>query len=140
MICLICMGALSEYEQDVKEKEIDWEELPPAVQETILAEAGDYPVTELEEISAKGETFYEAEWLEGDNEVEILVAVDGKLLDREIEPQDDEDADEDEEADAVEDAEEATEDEKGDAVDDVENDAEDDAEEEAGEDAEEDRG
>ncbi|MFH1843727.1 MAG: hypothetical protein ABIF77_11035, partial [bacterium] len=44
--------------------------------------------------------FYEAEWLEGEMEVEILVASDGKLLDREVEKADagveDDDDDDDE--------------------------------------------
>jgi hypothetical protein len=88
----------------VKERPVTLDQLPPAVHSTILAEAGDHAIQELEEVRIT-KIFYEAEWIEGGMEVEIVVAPDGTVLERSTEdpddegdddePDDDEDEDED---------------------------------------------
>jgi hypothetical protein len=72
------------------EKEITIEELPDAARATILKEAGDHEIIELEEVIYKGKTFYEAEWLEDGMEVEVAVTPEGEVIGREIEVPDDE--------------------------------------------------
>ncbi|MFH1842752.1 MAG: hypothetical protein ABIF77_06055, partial [bacterium] len=86
-VVLIVGGAGAKAEEN-KERPVAWEDLPTAVQETIQKEADGKTSTELEEITSTEGIFYEAEWLEGEMEVEILVASDGKLLDREVEKAD----------------------------------------------------
>jgi hypothetical protein len=67
------------------EKEITMDELPDAARATILKEAGDHEIIELEEVIYKDRTFYEAEWLEGGMEVEVAVTPEGEVIGREIE-------------------------------------------------------
>jgi hypothetical protein len=104
LLAIASAGVMAEDEKEPaeeKERAIEWKDLPAAVQTTILEQAGDHPLVELEEVTVEGCIFYEAEWIEGENEVEVAVAPDGKLLGREVEPidEDDEDGDLDEEED-----------------------------------------
>ena len=85
----------------VEERPVTLDQLPPAVHSTILAEAGDHAIQELEEVRIT-KIYYEAEWIESGMEVEVKVAPDGTLLDRSTEePHDegDDDEDDDEEED-----------------------------------------
>lgn len=82
---------LSPKEIEEEEFEITWEELPPAVKATVLEQADGYEITELEEVNIGDQIFYEAEWLEGDMEVEIRMDETGKLIHREEEKADKED-------------------------------------------------
>jgi hypothetical protein len=68
-----------------EEWDITWEELPPAVKTTVLEHTGDHEITELEEVNIGDQVFYEAEWLEGDMEVEIRVDATGKFIERDME-------------------------------------------------------
>ena len=77
-----------------QEREVTIDEVPAAVRETILREAGDNKIEEIEEETENGVVTYEAEWHEGGKEVEIKVAADGTLLKKEIDD-DDDDADDD---------------------------------------------
>ena len=77
-----------------QEREVTIDEVPAAVRDTILAEAGDNKIEEIEEETENGVVTYEAEWHEGGKEVEIKVAADGTLLKKEIDD-DDDDADDD---------------------------------------------
>jgi len=77
---------------------VTWEELPQAVRQTILEHAADHEITGLEEVTLGQQVFYEAEWLEGDMEVEIKVDESGKFLQREEEKADADDEDEDDDA------------------------------------------
>ena len=70
-------------------------DLPPAAQVTILNEAAGHEIAEVEEVTRGGVVTYEAEWIVGDEEVEVTVAADGKLLGKETEPADDDEDDED---------------------------------------------
>lgn len=72
------------------EKEVTLEQVPKAVKDTILKEAGDHKITEIEEVSKDGKViYYEAEWKVGRKEVEIMVDPNGKLLGKEVEEDDD---------------------------------------------------
>lgn len=86
-------------EIEEEEWEITWEELPPAVKATVLEQAGDHEITEIKEVLVGELTFFEAEWLEGDMEVEIRVDEAGKFIEREVEKADDEEDDDAEESD-----------------------------------------
>jgi len=78
------------------ERDVTIDEVPEAVKATILKEAGDNTITEIEEETKGGVTTYEAEWRTADGkEVEIKVAADGTLLGKEIEDDDDEGDDDD---------------------------------------------
>ncbi len=73
------------------EKEISLDQVPAAVKATILKQAGENKIKEIEVETRAGKKIYEAEWVEGDKEVEIKVASDGTFLGKEIEDEDDED-------------------------------------------------
>ncbi len=91
-------------DQGERERDVTIDEVPEAVRATILREAGDNEIEEIEEETKNGVTTYEAEWHEGGKEVEIEVAADGTLLEKEIEDDDDEgDAGDDDEDDDDED-------------------------------------
>ena len=82
-------------DQGEQERDVTIDEVPAAVKATILKEAGDNEIEEIEEETKNGVTTYEAEWHEGGKEIEIKVAPDGKLLAREVEDEDDDDDDDD---------------------------------------------
>ena len=86
--------AEEETEDQVTEKVVAWESLPEAVQATIHSEAGDHTIGDVEEVRDQKLVYFEADWIEGENEVEIHVAPDGKLLSRAIEKAQAEDLDE----------------------------------------------
>jgi len=74
------------------EKDVTIDQVPEAVKATILKEAGDNKIEEIEEVSQDGKViYYEAEWKTGGKEIEIKVDPNGKLLSREIEDDDDDD-------------------------------------------------
>ena len=78
------------------EKDIAIGEVPEAARATILREAGDNKIKEVEEVSRDGQViYYEAEWDADGKEIEIKVAPDGKLLSKEIEDDDDDGDDDD---------------------------------------------
>jgi len=78
---------------DDGERKITIDQVPAAVKATILREAGDNKIEELEVETENGVTTYEAEWHEGGKEIEIKVAADGTLLAREVEDEDNDDDD-----------------------------------------------
>jgi uncharacterized membrane protein YkoI len=63
-----------------KERSISWKEVPAPVKVTMLEAAGGRKIQEVEEITMGARKIYEAEWQEGDREVEIQVAADGRLI------------------------------------------------------------
>ena len=78
------------------EKDVTIGDVPEAVRATILKEAGDNEIEEIEEVSIDGQVvYYEAEWDADGKEIEIKVAPDGKLLSKEIEDDDDDGDDDD---------------------------------------------
>lgn len=92
--CLFLVAAATVWatkDKEETERPITWEKLPEAVQVTVLEQAGENKITELEQVTVGDQVLFEAEWMEGEMEVEILVAPDGKLVQKEIEEPDDED-------------------------------------------------
>jgi len=80
---------------DDGEKEVTIDQVPDAVRETILREAAGNTIEEIEEETENGVVTYEAEWHEDGKEIEIKVAADGTLLEREVEDDDDDEVDDD---------------------------------------------
>ena len=72
-------------EQKETEEKVTIDQVPAAVKATILKEAGDHKITEIEKETKDGKTIYEAEWIAGDKKVEIKVAEDGTLISKETE-------------------------------------------------------
>jgi hypothetical protein len=83
-----------EGKQKGTEKKVTLAEVPAAVKATILKEAGDNAIKEIEQVTERDVTFYEAEWLAGGQETEIKVAADGKLIGKEVEAAGEEEEDE----------------------------------------------
>ncbi|MBE3133791.1 MAG: hypothetical protein IMZ55_09970 [Acidobacteria bacterium] len=77
------------------EKKVTIDQVPAAVKDTIVKEAGGNTITEIEEETKDGVTTYEAEWKADGKEIEIKVAADGKLLKKEVETDDGDDEDDD---------------------------------------------
>jgi len=86
-------------ESPKKERRVTIDQVPAPVKETILKEAGDHTIKEIEEITQGDVKTYEAEWVADGKEVEITVAADGKLLRTKTEAADDDDEDDDEDDD-----------------------------------------
>ncbi len=92
LVLALSGGASAGWLNGDSERTVTLEELPSVVKATILEEADGQEILEIEEIRKGDTVFYEAEWIEKGMEFEISVALDGSILDREIE---DLDADED---------------------------------------------
>lgn len=88
-------SARDDYQAEVQESErqISLDDVPEAAREVILREAGDHAIREVEEVTAADGVTYQAEWIDGTNEVEIRVAPDGRILGREVEPVEEEPGD-----------------------------------------------
>ncbi len=78
-----------EDDEDEDEQEVSLDDVPAAVKETILKEAGDAEIEEVVKETEDGQTVYEAEFEVDGKEIEIEVAEDGTLLEREVEDDDD---------------------------------------------------
>ncbi len=77
-----------------QERKVTIDQVPAAVKATILKEAGENKIAEIEEISVGGAVaFYEAEWKADGKETEIKVAPDGTLLKKKVEADDGDDDD-----------------------------------------------
>ena len=76
-------------DHDEGETRVSLDDLPTVVKATILAQAKGATVREIERVTRRGRTFYEAEWIENGREVEIKVAPDGRLLKKKTEARDD---------------------------------------------------
>ncbi len=72
-----------------QERELTLEQLPAPVKATVLREAGEQRILEMEEVRIGERLYYEAEWIQDEMEVEIQVAPDGTLIGREVEEVDD---------------------------------------------------
>ena len=71
-------------DEDEDEEEVSLEEVPEAVKATILKEAGGAEIEEVVKETEDGQTIYEAKFVVDGQEIEIEVAPDGTLLEREI--------------------------------------------------------
>ncbi len=98
-IALITAGAVLAQDKDedanIVEKAVAWKDLPAPVQKTMLAEAGKHEIKLVELVTGDGPMYFETDWIDGDKEVEIHVAPNGKLLSKEFEKPDAEDEDAD---------------------------------------------
>ena len=78
------------------ERDVTIDQIPQAVKATILKEAGENTIEEIEEVSRNGKVIlYEAEWTAAGKEIEIEVDPKGKLLSKEVDDDDDDDDDDD---------------------------------------------
>jgi len=75
--------------EDEDEEEVSLEDVPAAVKATILKEAAGAEVEEVAKETEGGQIIYEAEFEVDGKEIEIEVAENGTLLEREIEDDDD---------------------------------------------------
>lgn len=73
-------------QEEEQEEVVSLEEVPAAVRESILSHAGDHEILEVERFVVDGAHYYEAEWIEGEMEVEIVLDSDGSLVETETEP------------------------------------------------------
>jgi len=76
-------------DEDEDEEEISLDDVPAAVKATILEEAGDADIEEVVKETEDGQIIYEAEFEVDGKEIEIEVAEDGTLLEKEVEDDDD---------------------------------------------------
>jgi uncharacterized membrane protein YkoI len=76
-------------DEDEDEEQVSIDQVPAAVKDTILAQGG--TVKEIESENENGQTVYEADVIIDGQEVEIKVAVDGNLLSKEVEDEDEDD-------------------------------------------------
>ena len=87
---LLVFGMSTALAGNETEKDVTIDQVPAAVKATILKEAGDNKIEEIEEVSQDGKVvYYEAEWKSGGKEIEIKVDPSGKLLSKEVEDDDD---------------------------------------------------
>lgn len=78
------------------EEQVTLEQCPPAVQDTIKAQASGGVIMEIEKETKNGKTIYEAEILKDGKTIEIKVAEDGTLIKSKVEDDDEENEGEDE--------------------------------------------
>jgi len=74
-------------EEDEVKLTID--QVPAAVRDAILAEAGNNPIKEIEAETKGGQTVYEAEWIAGGKEIELKLTADGTVIKKKVEDADD---------------------------------------------------
>ncbi|MHC4080104.1 MAG: PepSY domain-containing protein [Planctomycetota bacterium] len=94
---------------DEQEEQVELDQVPPAVRDAILREAGDGIILEIVRELENGQVVYEAEILLGQGEmIEVEIATDGTVLEREAtdgddegEDGDDDDDDDDEDTDRI---------------------------------------
>jgi hypothetical protein len=75
--------------EEKDEQEVSMDQVPPAVKATILKEAGNGTIKEIEQETKEGKTIYGADLIIDGNKFEIKVSPDGKLLDKHTEGKDD---------------------------------------------------
>ena len=78
-----------EDEDDEDEVQVSLAEAPEAVQATISKEAAGAEIKEIEKETEDGQVIYSAEVIVGGQEVDIEVALDGTLLNKEVDDEDD---------------------------------------------------
>jgi uncharacterized membrane protein YkoI len=77
-------------DQKKDEQKVSIDQVPPAVKATILGQAGNGTVKEIEQENKDGKTIYGADIIIDGNKFEIKVSPDGKLLDKQAEGKDNE--------------------------------------------------
>lgn len=69
-------------QQPMTKTQLQFDQLPPAVQSAVRAEVGDGVIEDIEQDRERGQTVYEVEYIRGGVEHEADFAEDGRLLDR----------------------------------------------------------
>jgi uncharacterized membrane protein YkoI len=64
-------------------KDVTIDDVPKAVKETMLKEAGANKIEDIEVITEGDKTTYEAEWIDNGKEVDLKVSPDGKIISKE---------------------------------------------------------
>ena len=86
LACSMASPALAEQGVEIGSKEVTMEQVPKAVKETILKEAGKNKIEELEEKTLEGNKIvYEAMWMVEGKEIELQVSPDGKVVNKKTE-------------------------------------------------------
>ncbi|MBN1845377.1 MAG: PepSY-like domain-containing protein [Sedimentisphaerales bacterium] len=80
-------------DEEEDEEEVTLDQVPAAVKAAILAEAQGGTIKEIERETEDGQTTYEAEIVINGKEIEIEIAPDGKVLEREADDDNDDDDD-----------------------------------------------
>jgi len=86
LVCCLTVTPAWASEDKEEAKAVKMQQLPKAVQMTIRTLARGNPLTELEEKVIEDTKVYEAEWIADGQKVEIMVGVNGKVLERKSEP------------------------------------------------------
>jgi hypothetical protein len=86
-------------DRDEKEQPVSLDQLPAAVKSTLMKEAGDGKVQEIERMTQRGRTVYEADVMMEGKKWELTVREDGQLLKKQLDEEDDpeDDTDDDDE-------------------------------------------
>jgi uncharacterized membrane protein YkoI len=84
-LAVLGMTAWIAWAQSEQEKPVSLDQVPAAVKATILKESAGGEIKEIEVETERGKTFYEAEFVRGGKTIEIKVAPDGTLLEKEKE-------------------------------------------------------
>ena len=71
--------------KDEKEVKMTLDQVPAAVKATLLKEAGDAKIGNVDKVTDDGKTIYETDIKVGGKEFEIKVAEDGKLISKKLE-------------------------------------------------------
>lgn len=79
-------GAVLEVENEINRKD-----LPQAVQNTLKTDFSGYEIEEVEKVVANGVVTYEMDAEQGNEEFELVFDVNGKLLSKEVEKEDEND-------------------------------------------------
>ena len=78
-------GEKKEEKKDEKEVKMTLDQVPAAVKATLLKEAGDAKIGNVDKVTDDGKTIYETDIKVGGKEFEIKVAEDGKLISKKLE-------------------------------------------------------
>jgi hypothetical protein len=79
-LCVLWLWACDEEGHETSSRDVSLEEVPEAARRTLLEQAGENRIRELEEKIVDGQTLYEIELLVDGQETEVVVAPDGKLV------------------------------------------------------------
>jgi hypothetical protein len=77
---LIAGSARTEEGRETSSRDVSLDEIPDAARRTVLEQAGEHRIRELEEKVVDGKTVYEAELRIDGKEVEVVVAPDGRVV------------------------------------------------------------
>lgn len=80
-------------DDDAKEQQVNLDQVPAAARATLTKEAGGGQIQEVEKMTWKGRTVYEADVMADGKKWEIMVREDGQMLRKMLDEEDDEEDD-----------------------------------------------